>query len=425
MRRNFEWMYRGLLGLLAAMAFWAVWVNAQESGATNAPPVAPDPTNALFTTGFGRLEGGWLTFGLDRITLLREYEPLGQPLWKYLASLVYIFLAFYISKFLDFFIGVWLKRWAEKTESKLDDLLLELLRGPVKVVAFVIFLHVGLGVFEWPLRAQAFLSKALIVVVGCSITYVALRVVDLLLGLWRERSAAADDKLFAEHLFPVIRKVVKGLVIIVAVLVTADNLGIRITSILAGLSVGGLALGLAAQDTLANLFGAIAIFLDRPFHIGDRIKLESVDGTVENIGLRSTSVRNLDGHLVTIPNKTMGNAIITNIARRPSIRTELNIGLTYDTSAEKVRRATAVLEEVFRAHPKTSDLVISFNKFNDSALNILVVHVWNGTDQKQYLADMQQLNLAIKEHFDAERIEFAFPTQTIYVKQEGGESLNR
>ena len=110
--------------------------------------------------------------------------------------------------------------------------------------------------------------------------------------------------------------------------------------------------------------------MDKPFRIGDRIKVESIEGTVDAIGLRSTRVTNPDGHHIAIPNKIMGNAIITNITRRPTIRTEMNIGITYDTPAEKVKRATAILEEVFRANPKTADLIISFNKFVDSALNI-------------------------------------------------------
>ena len=98
----------------------------------------------------------------------------------------------------------------------------------------------------------------------------------------------------------------------------------------------------------------------------------------------------------------------------------MNFGLTYDTPAEKVRRATALLEEIFRANPKTTDLIISFNKFADSALNIFVVHVWNGTDAKQHFAEMQELNLQIKQRFDAEKIEFAFPTQTVHLKTEAG-----
>ncbi len=407
MRRNFEWWYRGLLLALFLLAFWSVWANAQDSRATT-PPTPTVAVNSATNP---------LTTILSKVTFLRETTFFGEPLWKYLASFIYIVLAFYVAKLVDVIVGVWLKRWAKKAATRYDDLLLELLRGPVKVVAFVIFLHIGLGVFDWPPRAQTLLSKALIVVVAFSITYVALKVADLLLGLWRDRQTGAEDKLFTEHLFPVIRKVVKAGLVIAAVMLTADNLDIKITSVLAGLSIGGLALGLAAQDTVANLFGAVAIFLDKPFRIGDRIKVESVDGTVEGIGLRSTRVRSLDGHHVTIPNKLMGNAIITNITRRHTIRTEMNLGITYDTTAEQMKRATAILEEVFRAHPKTSDLVISFNKFNDSALNIFVVHVWNGNDQKAYFAGMQELNLTIKQPFDLEKIEFAFPTQTVHIKQ--------
>jgi len=184
------------------------------------------------------------------------------------------------------------------------------------------------------------------------------------------------------------------------------------------LSIGGLAVGLAAQDTLGNLFGAVAVFVDKPFRIGDRIQLDQVDGTVESIGLRSTRVRNLNGHLITVPNKTMGNATITNVTCRPNIKTEMNIGLTYDTPAEKVKRALKILEEIYRGHPMTVDLIVSFNKFADSSLNILVVHWWNSTDFKAYLAGMQELNLAIKERFDAEGISFAFPTQTLFLKQD-------
>ena len=213
------------------------------------------------------------------------------------------------------------------------------------------------------------------------------------------------------------RKVAKVGVVIAGIVLTADNLGVKITSLLAGLSIGGLALGLAAQDTVANLFGAVAIFLDKPFRIGDMVKVEGVQGNIEQIGLRSTRIRNLEGHLVAIPNKTMGNAIITNITRRPSIRTEMNIGITYDTPTEKVKRATEILDEIFRADPKTHDLIISFNKFNDSALNIFVVHIWDGTEGKEHFDALQELNLKIKERFDAEKIEFAFPTQTLHVKQ--------
>ncbi len=360
-----------------------------------------------------------LTFHLDKIEVLRDNTLGGQPLWKYLASLIYIVLAFYISKLLDFVVNAWFKRWAARSETKLDDLILALLHGPVKVITFVVFLHIGLNVFRWPLAVEQYLSKGLIVTVSFSLTYAALKVVDLMMGIWRQRTAAGTDKSFDDQLFPVIRKAIKLAVVVVAVVATWQNLSEKpLTAILASLSIGGLAIGLAAQDTLGNLFGAIAVYIDKPFRIGDRIQLDSVDGEVENIGLRSTQVRSLAGHHVTIPNKTVGNATITNISRRPGIKTEMNFGLTYDTPAPKVRRALALLQEIYGAHPQTGELLISFNKFTDSSLNLIVVHLWTGTENRDYLAGMQELNLQVKERFDAEGIGFAFPSQTLYLKQD-------
>jgi MscS family membrane protein len=276
--------------------------------------------------------------------------------------------------------------------------------------------NIGLGVFDWPARAQLMLSRGLIVVVACSVTYVAIQVVELLLGLWREKIVAVQDRVFGELLFPLLSKLAKVAVVAAAAMLTADNLGVKINSLLAGLSVGGLALGLAAQDTVANLFGALAIISDKPFHLGDLIKVEGVEGTVESIGLRSTRIRNADGHHITIPNKLMGNAIIINITRRPTIRTEMNFGLACGTPVEKVRLATSILEEVYRSHPNTAEVLVSFNKFTDSALNLYVAHVWKGVDAKAQLAQMQDWNLQIKQRFEAEKIELAFPTRTVHLK---------
>jgi len=422
---KFEKIFRLHGFALLALLFWAVWASAQPATNSAAPPAsAGSETNRVgaLAKKLGSLEQQLeehdLIFHLDSIEFLREHTFMDQPLWKYLASLIYILLAFYISKLLDLLVNSWLKRWAAKTATTLDDWIIGLLHGPVKVITFVVFLNIGLNVFRWPEAVEKYLTKGMILFVAFSVTYLALKLVDLMMRLWRERTVAGTDKAFDEQLFPVIRKSLKAFVVVVGVLVTSQNLGINITGALASLSVGALAVGLAAQDTLANLFGAIAVYIDKPFRIGDRILLDSVDGQVESIGLRSTRVRSTDGNHVTIPNKTVGNATITNITRRLSIKTELNLGLTYDTPAAQVQRALQILDEVYRANPMTADLLISFNKFADSALNLQVVHWWNSTDQKSYLAGMQEFNLKIKERFDAEGIQFAFPTRTIYVKPE-------
>ncbi len=388
---------------------------AEAIGATNAPP--PPPPQPMPTPG-------WVKTLAKPMPFL-TWTLWGNEVWKYVFSLIYIFLAFYISKLLDYLTRVWLKRWAERTSTKFDDLLLDLLNGPVKVVAFMIFLRIGLDVFAWPEVVQKVLAKGFTIIVAVSLTYMVLKFIDLIMNYWRMRATEQQDQAFNQQLFPIIRKSLKVFIIAVAALVTLDNLGINITAAIASLSIGGLAVGLAAQDTLANLFGAIAIFLDKPFKIGDRVQVENVDGPVESIGLRSTRIRNLDGHLVTIPNKTMGNAVIINVAARPRIKTIMNIGITYDTPVERVKLALEIIKEVYGKHPMTSELITSFNKFESSSLNVLVVHFWKDSDFVASLGGLQEMNLSLKERFDKEGINFAFPTQTLYVKQDSDWQLSQ
>lgn len=409
------------LAFALLLAFGPCWPGAAASAEAAAPAVGEAAAGTVAApVGQSHLviaSKTWLTFGLDRIGFLQSHV-LGNPIWQYLASFIYIVLAFYVSKLLDFLIHVRLRKWAERTDTKLDDLLLELLRGPVKIISFVILLHVGLRVFSWPAWGQTFISNGLKITVACSLTYVALKGVDLLMGVWKQRVETTHEGALDMHLFPIIRKALKIFVTVVAVLVTSQNLGMNVTGLLASLSIGGLAVGLAAQDTLSNLFGAVAIFADKPFRVGDRIQLDSIDGEVETIGLRSTRVRNLDGFLVTVPNKTIANANIINVSKRPNIKTVMNIGVTYDTTSGQIERAMRIIDEIYRPHPKTADLLISFNKFDSSSLNIMVVHWWNSTDFKDYLLNFQLLNLELKRRFDAEQINFAFPSQTVYLRQD-------
>ena len=391
------------LGLVFVFVFWfgAMPLSAQTN--TNKPSIT-NRTSALIQD-VERLKP--VTFDLDQFAPLRETTFLGEPLWKYIASLIYVLLAFYAAKLIDLVTRVWLKRITSRSTVGFDEVLLELLHGPLKVVVFVVLLSVGLNIFDWSPRMRLYLSKAFIVVVAASLTYLALRIVDLLLDVWRKRHAREADRKFNDQLFSVIRISLNTFIIVIAVLVTAQNMNIDITAAIASLSIGGLAVGLAAQDTLANLFGAVAVFVDKPFRVGDQIKLDGAEGVVETVGLRSTRVRSSDGHLIAVPNKTMGNATITNITQRPSIKTVMNFSLIHTLPTEKVKRALAVLEEVYRANPMTQDVWISFNQFAGANLNIQVVHWWKGTDYRKYLTGMQEMNLAAKDRLDAEGIAFA------------------
>ena len=345
------------------------------------------------------------------------------PLWQYFASALYVLLAFWASKLIDQLVAGQLRKWTAKTETKVDDILLELAHGPTKVISFVLILHVGLELFNWPERAEKGISTLSGVLIAVSLTYLALKLIDAASALLTERAARAGGGSFDNNLISLIRKTGKAVLLVVAILVTADTLKLfDIKALLASLSVGGLALGLAAQDTLGNLFGAVSVFIDKPFRVGDRVKIADTEGFVEEVGLRSTRIRNLEGFLVSVPNKTMVSGTIINITRRLSIQTVMNIGLTYDTSVERVKRAVGIIEEVARKHPLTSDVLIAFNKFEADSLNISVTHWSSALVQRQYLAGLQEMNLEIKRRFDEERIEFAFPTQTLHIKQDSARS---
>jgi len=411
MKLRFETCFRGLLIVLLICAACSLWAGAETN--TNVAAATLQKTNqpsVLAREVQQHFEQRYLTFGLDRVPVLREIHFLGEPLWKYLASVIYIFLVFYVAKLFDLIAVVWLRRLAAKTQTKLYDLLLELLHGPVKIIAFAILLQIGLNIFDWSDSTRLYLSKGLILVVAAALTYLTIKVVDVLLEFWSVR-AAHENKRFDDQLFSIIRKSLKGFVVVVALLVTASNVGINITAAITSLSIGGLAVGLAAQDTLANLFGAVAIFADKPFEVGDQIRLDVAEGTVVAVGLRSTRLRNPDGHVVSIPNKTMGNAAITNVSQRPNIKTTMNLALARNLPTEKVRRALQILDEVYRKHPMTQDVWISFNQFTLGAtgtnLNIMIVHWWKGTDYQKYLAGMQEMNVTVKQLFDAEGIGFA------------------
>ena len=194
-----------------------------------------------------------------------------------------------------------------------------------------------------------------------------------------------------------------------------------------GLGVGGLAVALAAQNTLKNFFGSIMIMLDKPFKVGQRVTVGNHDGIIEEIGFRSTRVRTLTGHLVAIPNEKMAGSNIENIAQRPSIRRLTNITITYDTPPEKVKKALSIIKKILNdhegMHPDFPPRVF-FNEFNDTSLNILMIYWYHPPNYWDFIAFNEKVNLQIMRAYEEEGIEFAFPTTTTYLAQDDRRPLN-
>ena len=221
-----------------------------------------------------------------------------------------------------------------------------------------------------------------------------------------------------------LRKTLRTLIAVIAALfIFSVVFGWDVRAWLAGLGIAGLAVSLAAQDTIKSLFGAFAIIIDRPFRIGERIIYAGYDGVIEEIGIRSTKLRTLDGHLVTIPNSSIVSSSVENPARRPYIKRTINVTVTYDTPKAKIEEALAIIKNILEEdgirepiHRRDDNPPrVFFNDLNADSLNILVVYWHVPPDYWQYMAHAQRLNLRLIEEFERAGIEFAFPTQTLYL----------
>ena len=213
-------------------------------------------------------------------------------------------------------------------------------------------------------------------------------------------------------------KTLRILVIALGVMAILQEWGINVSAFVASLGLGGLAFALAAKDTVANLFGSLVIFSDRPFQVGDWVETPNVDGTIEEIGICSTKIRNHAQALVSVPNAVMANTTITNWSRMGKRRVRTRIGLTYGTSAEQMQAVVSDIKEMLQNHPDVHQevIVVNFDEFEASALSILLNFFTNTIVTAEYLHVRQDINLKIMQIVAKHGAQFAFPSQSLYVE---------
>lgn len=315
--------------------------------------------------------------------------------------------------------GLLRKKW-KKEEEELAHLLGRIIAPPISASVIITGIYISILPYLTSLPQNAFLmtERALEAALCIMAAWLLYRFVDLLdyaLEKIVDRSGNHMDALIVG----VIRKIVKVTVVVLAILFIGQNvLNMNITTLLAGAGVIGLAVAFAAQDTIANFFGSIMLIIDKPFGVGDFVKLDSVSGTVERVGLRSTALRTLEGHLITVPNKNAAGVTVENVSMRPNIKKIVNLGLTYDTTPEKMRRAIAILHEIFDNHEGMAPELppkINFTEFKDFSLNIQVIVWYHPNDFMKSVEWMTEKNLEILERFNAEGLDFAFPSNTTYL----------
>jgi len=319
---------------------------------------------------------------------------------------------FIIAKILYWLFGNIIKKATSKTKTKLDDLLVDMLEEPVVFAVIIIGIWYALGMLNLNDKIKHFIGMGYQFLIVFNIAWFLVRFFDALVEEYLVPLVNKTEGDLDDQLLPIAKKGIKITIWVMAIVIGLNNAGYNIGALLAGLGIGGLAFALAAQDTVANLFGGFTIFTDRPFKIRDRVVVDGHDGVVEEIGIRSTRIRTLAGRLVTIPNSRIAGNVIENISSEPARKVILNLGLTYDTDDNGIKKAMEILKELTDKNQNVENVSIAFNAFGDFALNIMCIYwIKKGSD---ILGTQTELNLSILKAFNENKLEFAFPTQTIY-----------
>jgi len=349
------------------------------------------------------------------------------PLWRYLAVLVALIILFIGGKLLVRFMSTMNAALRDTEEKTRMRLVLEAALWPIRILLFAIGIYAVKELLVMPATAERIAGGAVNIFSAVVVVLFAYRLLDVL-EYELTRFAKREDNNLDLNFVKLIRVITSVLVVVFGgIYILQAITGKPLNALLAGLGIGGLAVALAAQDTLKNFFGSIMIMMDKPFVVGDRVVVDGVDGPVQDIGFRSTRIRTFTGHLVAVPNEKMARINIENIGRRPSIRRLTNITITYDTPPEKVQRALAIIREILENHegmdPEFPPRVY-FSEFNNASLNIMMIYWYFPPNYWDFLAFNERVNLQIMRAFEEEGIEFAFPTTTTYLAQDDRRRLD-
>ncbi|MCL5945447.1 MAG: mechanosensitive ion channel family protein [Planctomycetes bacterium] len=336
------------------------------------------------------------------------------------------------------FLGVAAGRVAANTLRKIGEhlearkwhfqaLLVQGAAGPGNLFLFTLFFLAGISQLHLAPALRGILARTILLLVAVVFFWYLFNLVSTV-ELALKKFISRHDTALTEQLLPIVRKTLRIFITIIgALFILQDVFNRDIGSWLAGLGIAGLAVSLAAQDSLKNFFGSITLLFDRPYVVGHWVAYQGFSGTVEEIGFRSTRLRLFDGTLVTIPNSDIVNSSVQNYSLRPYIRRHLNITIPYDTPVEKTQQAVAIIKDIlntleFRDHvhdpinPALFPPRVHFNDFNAASLNIQVYYYFRPAgDYWGYMAYNECFNLALMQAYTQAGIEFSFPTQTLYL----------
>ena len=324
-----------------------------------------------------------------------------------------------VSILLSWIIRSIVKKLVLKTETDVDDKMVDALHKPLFTLLLASGIIMSLQMLKLEAKSFALMSNIYSLIVALCITIALVRVLNVLRDFFMAL-AKKSENVYDDLLIGLVFPAVKTVVWIIAVLFIAENIfKFNVTALLAGAGVAAMAVAFAAQNTIANIFGALSLITDRPFLIGDTIVINGKRGSVTEIGLRSTKVRSLDGTIWSIPNKEMSEATIENVSKRPNIKQVFDFGLVYSTTPEQMKQALEIVKNIFENCPLTNmelnPPLISFEALRDSSMNIQAVQWFQTGNYMEFIKAREEINFEIIKRFGEAGLEFAYPSQTLYL----------
>lgn len=344
-----------------------------------------------------------------------EYTFYGNTMLQWATALGVALGVWLASKLLYWLSTNLLKGYTARTSNKLDDILLDTLQQPLILLFTLVGFLAAYHRLEFPQGFDDLMERAYHAAITLSLTWLVARVADALIREYLLPYASRSDTKLDDHLIPMARRGIRAAIWVLGTIIALNNAGYNVGALLAGVGIGGLALAMAAKDTVANIFGGITVLVDKPFLVGDRIKINGYDGVVLEVGMRSTRIRTLEGPILVVPNFKFTDTMLENVSAEDARRIKHDIGLTYGTKPEEMRKALDILNRIV---DDAQDVLIdqrwiTFNSYGD--FSMIITFICFIRKEADIPTTNSRIALEVLERFNGAGLQFAFPTRTLHV----------
>ena len=342
----------------------------------------------------------------------------GNTIGMWALAFIIFIASILLSKLVYYLITKIIKQFTKRTKSKLDDIVIDKLEEPIVFAIIITGIWYGLRILTLSEGLNSLIGHAFYFVITFNVAWLIVRLFNAFIEEYLVPLVEKTETDLDDQLLPIARKTISISIWVLAIVIGLNNAGYDVTALIAGLGIGSLAFALAAKDSISHIFGGFVLFTDKPFTIGDRVIVQGYDGIVQEVGIRSTRIQTLDGRMVTLPNGSIANDSIINVSMETARKITVDFGLTYDTSPENMEKAMNILQEISKKnqHLDESRTVTAFTAFGDFSLTIrFIYYIIKGSS---IYDTMNEVNMEVLKQFNDNKLDFAFPTQTLYTVKE-------